>query len=48
MWPVSNFFSLALAEVLVLLATSHWPPLHQTLAVCATFLGFLVTHYDGE
>lgn len=48
MWTLSHVFSLAVAELLVIGATSRWPPLHQTLAICAVFLFFVATHFGED
>ena len=48
MWHAKNIFTLALAEMLVLMATLAWPPQAQVLSVVATFFLFVALYLDGE
>lgn len=41
MWRSRHIFTLALAEMLVILATLSWPPHAQALSIFATFFLFV-------
>lgn len=48
MWHAKNIFTLALAEMLVIVATLSWPPQAQALSIFATFFWFIAMHIEED